>query len=555
MGALNLPVNLTRIQSAISPVLFRSTSTRTPSCSVPPNASIVRRETLPASVHALKIRVAGALAGGILAGCVILLPGCGSLFQFRYQHEEISQSELGKQFTPEELKQDLRFMVNTLEDVHPNLYAYSDHEVFQQAIERVEQSITKPMTRVQFYSLISPLVALLGDGHTNVLLPFEEFIQFRLHGGLAFPFAVTHEDPRGLVISRIYGTDTSFALGDRIVSINGSSADSLLTIFTLECSGERDAWRIRRAAGQFRLLLWIHKITAPYDIEVSSSRLGRTVTTRVEGVGQGSIFRLDSAQARRTPFARNYTYIEIPGKVGYIDFRAMSDLLAFRTFLEATFSEIKRDSILGLIVDLRNNGGGNSQLGDELLSYITDAPYQMAARKEWKMSSEYKSFLASAIPWWLRWFPFKWVNEDARRYLGAKDGSVVISMTKKVSPSPNPLRFRGKVCFLIGDGTFSSAMMLSNAVGDFKLATLICEETGGIPNSFGEVYTFDLPITKLQTSVSSARFVRANGDANDRRGVIPDIEVRSSLEDIQRKFDAPLEFAKHWVGNDQWKRK
>lgn len=46
--------------------------------------------------------------------------------------------------------------------------------------------------------------------------------------------------------------------------------------------------------------------------------------------------------------------------------------------------------------------------------------------------------------------------------------------------------FDGPVCFLIGSRTFSSAVMLANGVGDFHLAMLIGEETGGHPTAFGE---------------------------------------------------------------------
>jgi C-terminal processing protease CtpA/Prc len=175
----------------------------------------------------------------------------------------------------------------------------------------------------------------------------------------------------------------------------------------------------------------------------------------------------------------------------------------------------------------------------------------MAARKEWKMSRQYKTYMLSAVPWWLRWFPFTWVNSDARRYLNVNDGEVVVSRTRSAVPGPNPLRYRGKVCFLIGSGTFSSAMMLANAVADFKLAKLIGEETGGIPNSFGEVYFFDLPNTKIQVSVSSALFVRANGNSRDRHGILPDVEVRPTDEDIRQGVDTVLEFAKSWVMNEK----
>ncbi len=44
----------------------------------------------------------------------------------------------------------------------------------------------------------------------------------------------------------------------------------------------------------------------------------------------------------------------------------------FNLFLEETFRKIKEEEIEHLIIDIRNNSGGNSTLGDALLDYLTD---------------------------------------------------------------------------------------------------------------------------------------------------------------------------------------
>jgi len=126
-------------------------------------------------------------------------------------------------------------------------------------------------------------------------------------------------------------------------------------------------------------------------------------------------------------------------------------------------------------------------------------------------------------------------------------GEIVVLETEVVVPSDNPLRFEGPVCFLIGPRTASSAMMTADAIEAFDLATLLGEETGAVPNAFGETYPFDLPNTHLPMGVSSALFVRASGDAQDRRGVRPDIELPSSAADVLMGRDEVLELALEWV--------
>ena len=88
--------------------------------------------------------------------------------------------------------------------------------------------------------------------------------------------------------------------------------------------------------------------------------------------------------------------------------------------------------------------------------------------------------------------------------------------------------------------------MLASAVGDYKLATLIGEETGGWPNSYGEAYSFSLPSTGLIAHASTARFVRPSGDASLKGGVVPDIEM-DALRHDGPDGDPALARARQWI--------
>src|SRR5579885_2596202 len=88
----------------------------------------------------------------------------------------------------------------------------------------------------------------------------------------------------------------------------------------------------------------------------------------------------------------------LPGAIGHLDFVDMDSPLRsdWQKFLLATFRTVQEKHLTGLIVDLRNNDGGDSNLGDDLLDYLADKPYRMASRKEWKFSRRYLTSPASA---------------------------------------------------------------------------------------------------------------------------------------------------------------
>ena len=206
---------------------------------------------------------------------------------------------------------------------------------------------------------------------------------------------------------------------------------------------------------------------------------------------------------------------------------------------------MRDDSAQTLVIDLRNNGGGDSRLGDELLSHLTSAPYRMESAKLWKMSAEYRAYIKSMVRAPLNHLPVEKVHPIGRRLFSGPDGTLVQFDEQPESHDAREPRFNGTVCVLIGAGTFSSAVDLADAIKTYRLATLVGEETGGRPNTFGEVYYFRTPATGFLVGVSSAAFIRANGDTTDHRGVLPDFEVRRTAEDVRVGRDPVIDRARN----------
>ncbi|MFM7151442.1 MAG: S41 family peptidase, partial [Gemmataceae bacterium] len=90
----------------------------------------------------------------------------------------------------------------------------------------------------------------------------------------------------------------------------------------------------------------------------------------------------------------------------------------------------------------------------------------------------------------------------------------------RVEPS-----FHGPTCLLIGEGTYSSAMMFADCARTYDLMLTIGQPTGGVPNELGDVGPFQLPNTRIVVSYSMKLFVRASGDETDLGPVRPHIEV------------------------------
>jgi C-terminal processing protease CtpA/Prc len=90
----------------------------------------------------------------------------------------------------------------------------------------------------------------------------------------------------------------------------------------------------------------------------------------------------------------------------------------------------------------------------------------------------------------------------------------------RVEPS-----FNGPTALLIGEHTFSSAMLLADAARTYDLMLTIGQPTGGVPNALGEIGPFALPNSRIVVSFSQKMFIRASGDESDLGPVRPHIEI------------------------------
>jgi hypothetical protein len=435
---------------------------------------------------------------------------------------------------------DAEFLFRTLEDVHPNLYAHMPKDSVQRMRDRLTGTLGDSISRPELWTRFAVIVASLHDAHTSVYQPAEDLAAYRARGGFLAPLNVARDDTGALVLTGIVRGDTSAHRGDRLLAVNAHPADSLLDVFSRQISDERDWQRPRRAAAAFSFMLYLNGVRAPYAVRVRATNgTVREITYASMPVPPAST----TGAATPPPPARhpNFQYRFLPDRIAYLDFYSMGgDIARFKTDLGAAFTKMAADSARGLIVDVRRNGGGDSQFGDELLAHMTSTPYRLAARKEWKMSHEYRSYLKHHLNASIRWLPIEYLFGIGRRMFSGPDGKIMVNEIPLDKHKRVPPAFAGPLCLLAGAGTFSSATMLVDAVKTYKLGTVIGEETGGLPTAFGDIYMFQLPASRFTVSVSSATWVRASGDTTEKDGVMPDVPARQTPLDIRNGRDPVL---------------
>jgi len=186
--------------------------------------------------------------------------------------------------------------------------------------------------------------------------------------------------------------------------------------------------------------------------------------------------------------------------------------------VDQLFHTIKQRHSKALIMDIRGNGGGNSAIGDYIVSYLTNEPYRMFSGGTFKVTPEV-----------LRQRQAYWSPEEMSEYRELL-GLTVTEKEPLEKPVPRKDRFHGRFILLTDNGTFSSATDFASVVKAFGLGTIIGRETGGVATSFGDVINAKLPYSGIELGISYQYFLSAKPQpGDDTHGVIPDIVATDAL--------------------------
>lgn len=414
-----------------------------------------------------------------------------------------------------DLVDDINFMIRSFEEIQVNPYLYISRKEFHRKTDSIIKLLPAAVSLNDAFVAVSQIAALLKDTHTYVD-NFDEIIRNYEASGV---FPVKVDPDKNFVIT----TAGKLKVGDSLLTINGYQA-RLLFRKSLNMQGGLHAYQINEAFNNFSYHLYLLNIKPPFVIGYRHS--GKILIDTITGISFS-----DLNKASQLP---NYSYQLLGDGIGYINFRSMSGgIKRFKHFLDSCFTDLKVNKAKGLIVDLRYNGGGNSDYGELLLSYLTDKPYRLSSGRYFKVSRQYQEFMSK-----------NYADKSSKEvidYLKAAPGNVRFYQYKTRNyMADNPNRYQLRTFFLIGPQNLSSATMLADGAQTYKIARLIGEPTGAPANDGGESYNFQLPYSHFDVYTSSTYDIRANGNSKERRAVLPDIFIR---EQPNKTKDTILSYA------------
>ena len=232
------------------------------------------------------------------------------------------------------------------------------------------------------------------------------------------------------------------------------------------------------------------------------------------------------------PFAKLYLHHQLNKKE--LDYNIAQnyhpDYPIFRNFVEKVISSTNDKNITNLIIDLRNNPGGNPLLGKELLYYLT--------QKEDLLDFTRSSYTSDILE--------KWDNEIYQQIKKENNGiflkhKLVESAEKsffyeiedeksKYYIPKNRETYKGNIYILANYKIGSAASMLTTLFKDNDLATIIGTSVATNPTGAITMTTFKLPKTDIFLNMATTYSERPNRKEN--KIFMPDYWVEYSVEDL-----------------------
>lgn len=422
-----------------------------------------------------------------------------------------------QKFSSAEVLEDMDYLYHSLIEAHHNIYAYVSKEEFERNYQAVRGSIDQDsLSTLEVTTAFQQVISAANNGHTEIDFPITPYATYVYGGGSVFPFEIAFQNDACL-IRKNFSRDQEIPTGAEVLKINGQSMESILGQLYPQVSAERRYfknakiemysfprlyWQLFGEQQEFEVVLKVDDEQKVYNLEAISA--------------------LDEYEMQRSEVLSAQMQLKFFDKTAYLnpgDFAG--DEAAYQRFIDSSFTVVREQKSQHLIIDLRNNRGGNDSFGDYLVSYFADEAFSWNSAFTLKTSQLLKDHTKA--------------NNDTtdpyfQEILSRANGEVYPYAFEESQPQPAEKRFKGKVYVLVNRQSYSQSAVTAAQIQDLKLGVIVGEETGEFPSLYAARFGYVLPNTGILVNLSKGYIVRVNGSTK-AEGVIPDIQIQDHLLD------------------------
>ena len=418
---------------------------------------------------------------------------------------EISRQVTSPKMSQEILRKDFEEIKNILITNHPAPYQFTGIETFNKFYNEQLMKIDRPMNLGEYFLIAAPLVESLRCGHTWISLP-DEF--WNNEEAVFFPLGLLLSGDQAFAMPS--GNISAIQKGSEIISVNNIPVSTIIesTKRLVNSDAKSGTGKLANFGHSFPDLFAIQygnhngfvvKFIPPGTTGIHVQELKPVSRiTAWENTTYGTLAgSFSGGNELKLQKVKQYLVVMTIPTFAYYD-----NQKKFYAFLDSAFEQIHNAAIKNLILDLRNNSGGDPVCAERLLSFLERKPAPYFAHV-------YAGYEALAQP-----IPLSVENA-----------------------------FTGDLYVLINGGSFSTTGHLCALLKYSNRATFIGEETGGTYECNDDHIQVQTSATHLNLNVARMTYTAAVNGISRLTGIVPDYIVEPKIEDFLAGQDVVKQFA------------
>lgn len=464
-------------------------------------------------------------------------------------------------FTKEEAIEDYNILVEALKEGFPGLYDYISEVDFEQFTASKRDGFGEMVSISELERTICFTISLIRDSHTALMNPSNENPRFS-----TIDFGIQGDS---MIVTRTGLADSKY-LGKRILTVDGIPCDSMKALvrnYFNRFDGFIESYPDFEFLCQLdlRYCRFIQPDASNYDVLVEFAD------------GDTKLFKGGSYKVTKCfPRTTSWQKWHLTNQLEPLNFRMISDTTAYLGIRDFDLNQVEveqirehiaqmvSDSVTNLIIDLRNNGGGNEKVMAEIYSYIAQKPFRQEIFRKVNKRGDFGFFRYSTNHGKVYCQQCAIGEQHCEGeilfpdYEPVPDGNgFILDLSDEWLQPDSVVNYKGRVYLLTNERSFSAAAVFAGWVKKQNRGVIVGRETSStyhqmkaikfedmmLPNS---KYIIHFPLIQtVMDTVVNERFPYG-------RGVLPDYEVKLTLNELSNPNDTILDYAQQLVRDGKY---
>ena len=427
--------------------------------------------------------------------------------------------------------EDLDRLYEGLLSASADLFSETPKSIFDARYAELVEQLDDPVSKAEFHTKLQRFAALARHAHTRIdqLNPgWHEHVDAN---GLVLPLSFDVID--GEVIVAGAPIDSGIEPGDRIVALEGDPNPIWLSRLKRNISAETPELAYAMMAGGEPYYVWLeYGARSTFNVEIE--REGETRAVTLEAQSLDSLSELltgdngfDLAGREAKLLDGNIAYLR-PGAFYNLDARTPEEaydpagLERYKSFIDGAFETFIDADAEHLILDLRDNSGGDVSFSDPVVAWFATQPFRFTSDFRVRVSEETTASNQARLA--ARPEETESVSAKlAELYARAEVGDLVSYEMPFVDPREGK-RFNGNVHVMVNRFSYSNAVTTAALIQDYGFGTIYGEPTRDMATTFGAMEQFSLPNSGFVIGYPKAHIIRPNGEESSHP-VTPDVLI------------------------------